>query len=68
MTRLIALLLAAPTAALAHTGAHDFSSLPHFATQPDHLGMIALGLGVGCAVVRHLRAKPARKAVAKVRT
>jgi hypothetical protein len=58
MTRLIALFALAPTAALAHPGDHPAPGLLHLVTEPDHLGMIALGaLGVGYTLYK-LRSRP----------
>jgi hydrogenase/urease accessory protein HupE len=51
------------TAALAHPG-HDsapamgfFEALLHLLTQPDHLGMLAVAVGIGVIAVRAARAR-----------
>jgi hydrogenase/urease accessory protein HupE len=46
MERTILLLLATASPALAHPGDHGTSGLVHFLTQPDHLALMALALGV----------------------
>jgi hypothetical protein len=46
MKRLTALLALAPSMVLAHAGDHRSDSLLHFLSEPDHLGLIALGAAV----------------------
>jgi hydrogenase/urease accessory protein HupE len=51
MKRLILLTLATATPALAHPGDHATSGLAHFLTEPDHLALMALALGVAVVLV-----------------
>jgi hydrogenase/urease accessory protein HupE len=54
MKRLIALVLASATPALAHPGDHAASGLGHFLTEPDHLALMALaGVVAVVALVRY---------------
>ena len=57
MSRLILLLLLAPSAALAHPGPHPSASLLHLLTEPDHLGIVALGVAALAVAAYKLRAR-----------
>ncbi len=57
MKRLILLTLATATPALAHPGDHATSGLVHFLTEPDHLALMALALGVAVFLVFKRRSR-----------
>ena len=57
MKRLILLLSATPSLALAHPGDHGGQAVWHFLTEPDHLALMALALVVGVAVLIRYRAR-----------
>lgn len=57
MKRLILLTLATATPALAHPGDHATSGLVHFLTEPDHLALMALALGVAVVLVFKRRSR-----------
>ena len=46
MKNLFVLSVAVPSAAFAHTGDHHATGIAHLLTEPDHLAMIAVVVGV----------------------
>ncbi len=57
MSRLILILLLAPTTAFAHPGPHVAASLLHLLNEPDHLVLIALGVAALAFTAHKLRAR-----------
>ena len=56
MKKLCTAFALAPSAALAHPGDHPATGLVHLLTEPDHLAMIAVVVGVlGYALYRWAR-------------
>ena len=54
MKRITALFAALPSSALAHAGDHSARGLTHLLTEPDHLALIAVLVGVAAWVVYKL--------------